>query len=133
MNIRPFLSMGSTAAVLIVGLLSSWHLLQVSQRPAPIDGNSLYLARFDGIKRVLPDRGVVCYVPSPDASFDAKKHYFLAQYALAPLVVRTIADCDPLIGDFSAGATPESIGSQRFIVLQDFGNGVMLLRRNKRP
>ncbi len=92
--------------------------------------DNLYLGRFDGIRSMLPQRGVVCYMPNPDNSFDAKKHYFLAQYALAPLVVRPTADCDPLIGDFPAGSTAASVSGQQFVVLNDFGNGLMLLRRN---
>jgi hypothetical protein len=116
--------------LLAVGLLSSGQLLKLTYQPHPPDEDNLYLGRFDGIKSMLPQRGVVCYTPNPESSFDAKKHYFLAQYALAPLVVRPTADCDPLVGDFAFGSTAASVSGQQFIVQKDFGNGLMLLRRS---
>lgn len=115
--------------VLAASLLSSVQLLKLSFQSHSPDADHIYLSRFDNIKRMLPQHGVVCYMPNPDDSFDAKKHYFLAQYALAPLVVRPTADCDLLIEDFPAGSTP--LSNSQFSVLQDFGNGLLLLRRNR--
>jgi hypothetical protein len=132
-NRRALIRLLAVAGVLAVSLLSSGELARLALKPTPMDGDSLYLRRFDDIKKVLPSHGVVCYMPSPQSSFDAKKHYFLAQYALAPLIVRTTADCDPVIGDFPGGLAPASADAQRWTVLKDFGNGVLLLGRNTRP
>jgi hypothetical protein len=121
--------MAAALSVLAVSLLSSLQLFKLMREPLPPDQDALYLARFDGIKKALPTRGVVCYVTASDDSFTAKKNYFLAQYALAPLVVRTASDCDPLIGDFPASVTPP-LDSRRFVVLRNFGNGLTLLGRS---
>jgi hypothetical protein len=128
LNLKAALHFAASVTVLVVSLLSSVQLMKLTHVSA--DEDTLYLRRFDAIRSTLPKRGVVCYVPSPDDSFDAKKHYFLAQYALAPLVVRTTPDCEPLIGDFPTADIPASVCGSQFSVLQDFGNGLLLLRRN---
>lgn len=129
MSLRSSLRLAAALAMLGVSLISSLELFKLSRKPLPVDQDALYIARFDEIKKALPARGVVCYITNSDDSFAAKKNYFLAQYALAPLVVRTEADCDPLIGDFPASTTP-SVDSRRFVVLRNFGNGLTLLGRN---
>lgn len=119
---------------LLIGgaLLSSNKLLEqsppLSSRPA-LDEVSAYELRFTRLKQSLPQHGVVCYVPDYASSDLAKKDFFLARYALAPLVVRDVPDCDPLIGDFPPGIPRADLGS-KYSVLQDFGNGVLLLTRN---
>lgn len=129
-NIRSCLHIAAAVSVLVVGLLSSKQMLRLARQPYAVDGDNLYLIRFEGVKSALPQRGVICYAPNPDGGFEAKKHYFLAQYALAPLVLRTATDCDTLLADFPAGSAPDSVLSRQFVVLKDFGNGVLLLRRN---
>lgn len=114
-------------------LLSSGEWLKLGRAPESADGDNLYLNRFSGIKSSLPERGVVCYVPSPDSSFQAKKGYFLAQYALAPLVLRADAGCEPLIGNFPEGATSALLNQQHLMVVHDFGDGLLLMRRSSVP
>jgi hypothetical protein len=122
--------------LLLIGgaLLSSYKLLKqsppLSSRPAA-DEVSAYEARFARVRQVLPQHGVVCYVPDFNSSEAAKKDFFLARYALAPLVVRTVPDCDPLIADFPSGLPPSFL-DHRYAVLKDFGQGVLLLKRNSR-
>jgi hypothetical protein len=129
MNLRSSLHIAAALTILGVSLLSSLDLFRLTRKPLPPDEDALYIARFDGIKKALPTRGVVCYVTNSENDFIAKKRYFLAQYALAPLVVRTSTDCDLLIGDFaSAAAVPFDNG--HFVVLQTFGDGLTLLGRN---
>ena len=123
-----------TGLLLLIGgaLLSSNKLLEqsppLSSRPA-LDEVSAYELRFTRLKQSLPQHGLVCYVPDYTSSDLAKKDFFLARYALAPLVVRNVPDCDPLIGDFPPGISRADLGS-KYSVLQDFGNGVLLLTRN---
>ena len=111
-------------------LLSSGELLKLSRMPTSVDGDNLYLKRFDAIKSSLPSRGVVCYLPNPESSFQAKKDYFLAQYALAPLLLRANADCETVIGDFAGGAPSEVLNQQHVVLVHDFGDGLLLLRRS---
>jgi hypothetical protein len=129
MKLRSSLRIAAALCVLGVSLVSGFELFKLVRNPLAPDQDALYIARFDGIKKALPTRGVVCYVTTSDDSFAAKKNYFLAQYALAPLVLRTAADCDPLIGDFPASSIPP-LDSRRFVVLRNFGNGLTLLGRN---
>jgi hypothetical protein len=123
-----------TGLILLIGgaLLSSFRVLKqsppLSSRPAP-DEVSAYEARFTRARQLLPRHGVICYIPDFNSSEAAKKDFFLARYALAPLVVRTEPDCDPLIADFPSGLPP-SFPDHRYAVLKDFGHGVLLLTRN---
>jgi hypothetical protein len=123
-----------TGLTLLIGgaLFSSYRLLKqsppLSSRPAP-DEVSAYEARFMRARKALPQRGVVCYLPDFNSSEAAKKDFFLSRYALAPLVVRTVPDCDPLIADFPSGLPPSFL-DYRYAVLEDFGHGVLLLKRN---
>lgn len=126
-----------TAAVLLLvgaALFSSYELLKstnsLSQRTGS-DQVTAYEARMAPARQVLPHHGIVCYVPDYTSSDPAKQDFFLARYALAPLVVRNVPDCDPLIGDFPEGV-PASFLSGRYAVLRDLGHGVLLLKRNGR-
>jgi hypothetical protein len=118
--------------VLGAALLSSYRLWQ-NTRPlsghAGLDEVSAYELRFARLKQSLPQHGMVCYVPDYASGDLAKKDFFLARYALAPLVVRNVPDCDPLIGDFPPGVSRPGLGS-KYSVLEDYGQGVLLLKRN---
>jgi len=132
-NRRSVLHFVAVAGVLAVSLLSSKNLFLIARQPLPADGDTLYLHRFDALKGALPRRGVVCYAPSPEISFETKKHYFLAQYAVAPVVLRTGKDCDLLISDFPGGP-PQAVSTDGgWTVSRDFGNGLLLLERSGRP
>jgi hypothetical protein len=122
-------------ALLIGGaLLSSYKLLKesppLSSRRAP-DEVSTYEGRFARARQVLPTHGVICYVPDFNSSEAAKRDFFLARYALAPLVVRTVPDCDPLIANFPL-RLPSSFLDHRYAVQEDFDHGVLLLKRNEK-
>lgn len=125
-----------TALILLIGAaLLCTHKLLKQTRPlsprAASDEAGAYEERFTRARQFLPQHGVVCYRPDFNSSETAKKGFFLARYALAPLVVRTAPDCDPLIADFPLGP-PASFLGNRYTVLQDFGHGVLLLKRNER-
>jgi hypothetical protein len=84
--------------------------------------------RFRELKATLPARGVVGYVgePGPLALGD----YYLAQYALAPLVVEHSPDHPLVIGNFPAtsSATPADLQ-----LVKDFGGGVLLFQNKFIP
>ncbi len=119
---------------LLIGaaVFSSYRLLeatrQLSDRAGSTDEVTAYEFRFARAKQALPKYGMVCYVPDYASSDAAKKDFFLARYALAPLVVRNLPDCDPLIGDFPPGIPRSDVGN-KYSVLKDFGQGLLLLKR----
>lgn len=78
-------------------------------------------SRFAEIKAVLPTRGVVGYIGAPQ---DSIEYYYLAQYALAPLVVDRSLNHALIVGNFLS--SPPQLPAN-VVVLRDFGGGVVLL------
>ncbi|HZQ94857.1 MAG TPA: hypothetical protein VFA67_07595 [Candidatus Sulfotelmatobacter sp.] len=84
--------------------------------------------RFEKLRESLPSRGVVGYI---GRSEDGPGHYYLVQYALAPLVVDHSARHAIVIGNFPnvrAAALPENLK-----LVRDFGDGVLLLANEDAP
>lgn len=50
---------------------------------------SLYLKKFDGLKKIIPSASIIGYQDDRTSPSDEEKelHYYLAQYALAPVVI----------------------------------------------
>jgi hypothetical protein len=130
------------ALVLLYGLVSgaAWLKLAASAigRPAP-DEISTYERRFQEVRAALPAQGVAGYLGRTDtagrtpAEREASslldfKHYLLAQYALAPLVLIESTEPDYVIGNFDP-ARPASTPAG-FRIERDFGNGLVLFRRS---
>lgn len=131
--------------MIFFALLSNWRLLMGS---AQLDLNfvghddiTLYQKRFDGIRKRLPEHGIVGYAGGKldTASYwlsdpSALRNWFLTQYALAPVVVSitpdhklTIINADatnPEPSDYG-GFTTQDLGNG--YNLFDFGNGVKLV------
>ena len=76
--------------------------------------------RFAAIKASLPTHGVVGYVGD---SSEPVADYYLAQYALAPLVIDRSPNHSLVVGNFPA-APP--VAHEHLRLLTDFGNGVLL-------
>jgi hypothetical protein len=77
--------------------------------------------RFAALKAALPTEGVVGYIGS---SADSIGYYYLAQYALAPLVLDHSVNHPLIVGNFPSSAPQLPANLE---VLRDFGNGVLLL------
>ena len=115
--------------LLLIALLSSRELLRITSHGQAGGSEAVtYLRRFDEVKKILPARGVICYT-HPHIDPSANKNYFLAQYALAPLVLRTSRDCDLLVADFPGVFSTTKLEDRDYLPVRDFGNGVALLRR----
>ena len=82
--------------------------------------------RFAQLKNDLPARGVVGYISDETDVNERTKKYYLAQYALAPLIVVNNTDQTLVIGDFNK---EESAVSGNLVLLKRFGNGVVLFRQ----
>ena len=88
-----------------------------------VDVSKLSDQRFAALKAHLPVSGVVGYIGESGDS--ATRDYYLTQYALAPLVVDLSPNHPFVVGNFPASAP--SVVPQNLHLVEDFGNGVMLL------
>lgn len=121
-------------------MLSTWAQFDLSF--VGNDEITLYEKRFDVVRGMLPPNGVVGYVGDPlkleDGSPNgaALRNWYLAQYALAPVVLSTSQGDHPLlIMDKSGPPDSAFVGNGGFAIQElgfgnkilDFGNGVKLL------
>lgn len=94
-------------------------------------------ARFQALRAALPGHGVVGYISDLGATTDPAssearqsfKRYLLTQYALVPHVVVRNVDAGLVVGDFSASAPDGRVTPAGFVMVKDFGEGVVLYRR----
>lgn len=78
--------------------------------------------RFAALKAELPQQGVVGYIG--ESGTPAVVDYYLAQYALVPLVVDHSPNHPLVVGNFPI--SPPGTLSAHLHLLKDFGNGVLL-------
>ena len=114
----------ATVAFVFACLLSSARL----DVDAPRHADSTDMAgrsdpRFAALKAALPTRGVIGYIGESGNS--ATPDYYLAQYALAPLIVERAPDHAIVIGNFPTSTPPEL--PENLQLEKDFGHGVFLL------
>ena len=84
--------------------------------------------RFQGLRQELSRRERVGYITDrSDTKVDPAEQYFLAQLALAPTVVEFDSSPELIVGNFFS--TPHPQIPSEFVLVRDFGNGVMLLRK----
>jgi hypothetical protein len=113
-------------------LLSSARLVMrapIPGRSTPDDvarGSDL---RFARLKAALPQRGVVGYLG--EAGEPGVAPYYLAQYALAPLVLDRSLNHPFVVGNFPSNPPAASIEKLRLV--EDFGDGVLLFAGEDRP
>jgi hypothetical protein len=90
--------------------------------PTPVLG---YVTTVENEKLFLDERNLL------NVEFLAQ--YYLTQYTLAPVFVYNSPDYPLVVGNFLDGpADPEWIGKKGLTPLHDFGDGVMLYRREGR-
>jgi len=116
--------------LILLALLSSRDLLRITSHGQAGGAETVaYMRRFDVVKKVLPARGVICYAPDPRVEGGTTKDYFLAQYALAPLVLRTSGGCDLLITNYPENLPHPSTAPANYLLVEDLGNGIALFRK----
>lgn len=76
--------------------------------------------RFALLKPALPQQGIVGYVGDSTSPAD----YYLAQYALAPLIVDHSSNHPLVVGNFSN--SPPAVPPDHLQLVKNFGNGVLL-------
>lgn len=109
-------------------LLSSARMAKDAPIPGRVNADAVVQrsdVRFAELKKLLPDRGVVGYIGQPGVPGLAD--YYLAAYALAPVVLDDSPNHPYVVGNFPA--TPPSSIPQNLHLVHDFGNGVLLFAR----
>lgn len=106
-------------------LLSSARLViqaPIPGRSAPDDVERRSDLRFAPLKEALPRRGVVGYVG--DAGERGVAPYYLAQYALAPVVLDRSLNHALVVGNFSSNPPADLL--EKLHLVKDFGDGLLL-------
>jgi hypothetical protein len=137
------------AALLLVlmattsAMVETWLDVRAARDPRE-DVVSRSERRLEAVRSSLPARGQVGYVTyvepgkvrrndrTGEVDLTAQREFFLAQYGLAPLALVNSAAPEWLLGDFPDGSTAESARLERFRIVKDFGQGVLLLERRDR-
>jgi hypothetical protein len=96
-------------------------------------GIAAYESRFDDLKDALPARGIIGYAtdtPSEDvfSNPEATAFFYVAQYALAPLIVANDPERELVIGNFHRPPALPPGGDEAWSVSRDFGDGLYILR-----
>src|SRR5579863_1897060 len=112
-------------AFLACCLLSSARLAIDAPRPGSTTSDVARRSdqRFATLKAALPERGVVGYIG--ESGTLGLPDYYLAQYALAPLVLDHSANHALVVGNFSTVSSQGSLSRDLHLV-KDFGDGVLL-------
>ena len=109
------------------------------------DPVTIHEARIAQLKGSLPASGVVGYVTTVEneqifAYEKAMKNveylaqYALTQYTLAPLIVRNSPELPLVVGNFLDGPpAPGFLEKNGLVPIKDFGDGLILYRRDVRP
>jgi hypothetical protein len=109
------------------------------------DPVSIHERRIGQIRNVLPPTAALGYVTTvvnekiflDERTFrnvEFVAQYYLTQYTLAPVFVYNSPDYPLVVGNFLDGpADPGWIRERRLTPLHDFGDGLILYRRQERP
>lgn len=134
----PFLSKLVVIFVVFSALLANFNLLfskSTALKPNLLgrDRITLQESRYEQLKKALPRHGIVGYISNlkaDDIRFDPGfGEYYFTQYALAPLVVVRSSEQSLVIGNFLGRGSARPAALTNMVLVKDFGNGIMLFRR----
>jgi hypothetical protein len=129
------------AAVALAALLSLWGSFEYSGLESAYQQQfhdpyqiTAQFSRLDSVQSAIPEKAILGYltdaVPGSvvgDAMFNG------AQYVLAPRVLQKGTAFELVLGNFTKPADFAAVGRAQGLVLErDFGNGVVLFRREAR-
>ena len=120
-----FVTLASAAGV--AGLLVRWSEANSFTGGRDMAGDALQ--RFAPVRRYLVQRGVrqAGYTRgTKTVDMDQGGPFYRAQYALIPVVLWPDIDREFVIGD---SAAPDALARWNLAPVEDFGNGLVLLRR----
>ncbi len=123
-------------AIIIYSLLvNGYTLVENIKFPEKTKENiSKYENRFVNLRQLLPQHGVIGYISDEKNESDQDfidSRIYLAQYSLSPVILVRSRDYSLIVGNFLE-QTPdcEAYRKQGLIPIKDFGNGVVLFRRD---
>ena len=131
------------AAYAVLNLL--WQGIRSYPEMPQTDPVTIHEARIEQLKPFLPASGAVGYVTTVenDRIFAMEKaiknveylaQYALTQYTLAPVIVRNSPELPLVVGNFIDGPpAPGFLERHRLVPLKDFGDGLVLYRREEKP
>ena len=122
-----------------------WESIRLRPELPETDPVTVHEERIRQLKPALPASGEVGYVTTVenDRIFAAEKafrnveylaQYALTQYTLAPLFVRNSPNFPLVVGNFIDGPpAPGFLERYGLVPLRDFGDGLILFRRDRKP
>lgn len=120
--LSPRITIATLVFVLCCMLSTVRVLIDAPTRLHPADPATGADQRFAALKAALPPQGVVGYVG--ESGSPAVADYYLAQYALTPLVVDHSSNHPLVVGNFPLSSPIPPSGNLQLV--KDFGNGVLL-------
>lgn len=92
---------------------------------------SSYEARFGNLREHLSGVDKVGYMSDCQGNQnDAAARLFIAQYAVAPVIVVDSIESELVIGNFCHSKIDKALWTEKkLLLIKDFGEGVMLFRR----
>jgi hypothetical protein len=107
-------------------------LVEAAAAPSSFDVVQ-YESRFSDISKDLPKDSVIGYLTDADPNLTSTSAgYYLAEYALAPVVVANNTDQKLVMANAHTPQPPQFYQSRGLELVRDYGNGVMLLRKAAR-
>ena len=124
-------------ALIAAALLGVWGVIESFQIETESNAGDPYMvnlqpARLAGVMETIPRTAVVGYLSDQNNSTAALAMFNSARYTLAPRLLVEGTDRDWVLGNFTKPSDYAAIARERGLrVVQDFGNGVVLLGRAK--
>jgi hypothetical protein len=89
---------------------------------------------FAKLKEMLPRSGLVGYVsdPAPEANQEAMNDFYLAEYALCPLIVVRDATLPFVIAECKKTSNGNCFINPGSVPLKEFGNGLILYHQKQK-
>lgn len=122
----------ASAALAVLGAIQYWGAETAFQR----DSRDVYkiadqTARLGGFRAAVPADAILGYVTDvPSESTVGSTMFFAAQYALAPRLLQKTDTLDLVLGNFTKPDDYGTVGKQHGLrIVRDFGNGIVLFRR----
>jgi hypothetical protein len=124
------------AALSVWGAVQYWDAETAHQR----ESRDVYriadqVVRLEGFRSTVPAEAILGYLTDvPVDGTLGSTMFFAAQYALAPRVLQKTGAHDLVLGNFTKPGDYVSAGREHGLrVDHDFGNGVVLYRKEARP